>query len=361
MIIGRTATLTEAIGERAPCHYCGPCARGCSTGSYYSTQSVPLPAARKTGNLTLRPHSVVHSILYDAATNRAAGVRVIDSESGEVSEFFARLVFVNASAMGTARILLHSTSEAFPEGLANSSGMVGRNIVEHHARVGARGRFEGYVERYYQGNRPNGIYIPRFRNLDARSRRTDFVRGYGLQGSASRAGWSRGSGLRGLGADFKERLREPGEWRMSLQAYGEFLPNEDNYCTLDGDVTDAWGIPALRFHVNRGENEMAMRRDMAVTAAEMLEAAGALDVQTFDNPQIPPGTANHEMGTARMGKDPRTSVLNGFNQSHDVPNLFVTDGSCMTSSACQNPSLTYLALTARACAYAVEQLRLGEL
>lgn len=361
MIIGRTATLTEPLGERAACHYCGPCQRGCSTGSYYSTQSVALPAARSTGNLTLRPHSVVHSVLYDANADRASGVRVIDAETHEVREFFARIVFLNASAMGTARILLHSTSERFPQGLANSSGMVGRNIIEHHARVGATGRFDGFTDRYYRGNRPNGIYVPRFRNLDAATRRTDFVRGYGLQGSASREGWGRGTSGPGFGRPLKERLRDPGAWIMSLQAYGEFLPDPDNHCTLDPEVTDAWGIPALRFHVGRGDNEWSMRRDMAATAAEMLEAAGARDVTTFDRPEIPPGTANHEMGTARMGRDPRTSVLNGFNQCHDVPNLFVTDGSCMTSSACQNPSLTYLALTARACAYAVDQMRAGAL
>ncbi len=361
MIIGRTATLTEPIGDRAACHYCGPCARGCSTGSYYSTQSVALPAARATDNLTLRPMSVVHSILYDAGTNRATGVRVIDAETGEAREYFARLVFVCASAMGTARILLHSKSESFPDGLANSSGMVGRNIVEHHARVGASGRFEGFLDRYYQGNRPNGIYIPRFRNLDMATRRPDFVRGFGLQGGASRVGWGRGARMSGFGSSFKERLRVPGEWTMTLQGYGEFLPRTDNRCTLDDEVTDAWGIPALRFDVTRGENELAMRRDMAATAAEMLEAAGARDVETFDRPEVPPGTANHEMGTARMGRDPQTSVLNSYNQSHDVPNLFVTDGSCMTSSACQNPSLTYLALTARACAYAVEQVRSDEL
>jgi choline dehydrogenase-like flavoprotein len=361
VIIGRTATLTEPLGDRAPCHYCGPCQRGCSTGSYYSTQSVALPAARATGNLTLRPHSVVHSVLYDAVRGRASGVRVIDAVSGAEREYFARVVFLCASTMGTARIMLTSTSERFPDGVANSSGMVGRNIIEHHGRVGARGRFEGFTDRYYQGNRPNGIYIPRFRNLDARTRRPDFVRGYGMQGSATRVGWGRGSSMSGFGAGFKERLRTPGEWVMQLQAYGEFLPRPENRCTLDPDVKDRWGIPALRIRVTRGDNEVAMRRDMAATAAEMLEAAGARDVERFDLSEVPPGTANHEMGTARMGRDPRTSVLNGFNQCHDVPNLFVTDGSCMTSSACQNPSLTYLALTARACAYAVEELRRGTL
>lgn len=361
MIIGRTATLTEPLGDRAACHYCGPCARGCSTGSYYSTQSVALPAARRTGNLTLKPQSVVHSILYDEQRNRATGVRVIHAETGEETEVFARIIFLCASAMGTARVLLHSTSPSFPAGLANNSGMVGRNITEHHARVGARGRFEGFADRYYQGNRPNGVYVPRFRNLNGAAPSRDFVRGYGLQGSASRAGWGRGRSMAGFGIGFKQQLRLPGEWQMSLQAFGEFLPRTDNHCELDKNVKDAWGIPALRFDVTRGPNELAMRRDMAATAAEMLEAAGAVDVTEFDNPEIPPGTANHEMGTARMGRDPRTSVLNGFNQSHDVPNLFVTDGGCMASSACQNPSLTYLALTGRACHYAVEQTRHGNI
>jgi choline dehydrogenase-like flavoprotein len=357
VMIGRTATLTEPLDGRAPCHYCGPCARGCSTGSYYSTQSVALPAARLTGRLTLRPLTVVHSVLYDAATNRATGVRVFDAETGEEREYTARLVFLCASAMGTARIMLHSVSPSFPDGIANSSGMLGHNIIEHHARVGARGRFEGFEDRYYRGNRPNGIYVPRFRNLDADSRHPDFVRGYGLQGGASRVGWQRGSSMPGIGVAFKERLRAPGEWWMTLQAYGEFLPRPENRAVLDSVVKDAWGIPALRIRVTRGPNELAMRRDMAQTAAEMLEAAGALDVETFDNPGIPPGTANHEMGTARMGRDPGTSVLNGPNQCH----LFVTDGSCMASAACQNPSLTYLALTARACAYAVDQVRRGAL
>ena len=361
VIIGRTATLTEPLGDRQACHYCGPCQRGCSTGSYYSTQSVALPAARRTGRLTLRPRAVVHSVLFDPSSNRATGVRVIDADTGEEREVFARIVFLCASAMGTARIMLHSVSDRFPDGIANSSGMVGRNIIEHHARVGASGTFEGFQDRYYQGNRPNGIYIPRFRNIDAESRRPDFVRGYGLQGSASRAGWGRGASMRGFGPSFKERLRTPGEWQMSLQAYGEFLPQENNRCTLDPDVKDAWGIPALRFHVTRGPNELAMRRDMAATAAEMLEAAGARNVTTFDRPEIPPGTANHEMGTVRMGRDSRTSVLNGFNQCHDVPNLFVTDGGCMTSAACQNPSLTYLAIAARACHYAAERLGRSEL
>jgi len=361
MIIGRTATLTEPLGERQPCHYCGPCERGCSTGSYYSTQSVCLPAARATGKLTLRADSVVESVLFDPATGRARGVRVIDAESREVTEYEARVVFLCASAMGTARILLHSKSERFPDGLANSSGTLGRYVMEHHARVGASGWFEGFTDRYYQGNRPNGVYVPRFRNLDVATRHPEFVRGYGFQGGASREGWGRGARRAGFGASFKRELSRPGRWTMSLQGFGEVLPRAENRCVLDAEVTDAYGIPALRINVTRGPNELAMRTDMAASAAEMLEAAGARDVSTFDRPEIPPGTANHEMGSARMGRDPRTSVLNAWNQCHDVPNLFVTDGACMTSSGCQNPSLTYLALTARACDHAVGLVRRGDL
>jgi choline dehydrogenase-like flavoprotein len=361
MMIGRTATLTEDLGERAACHYCGPCARGCSTGSYYSTQSVPLPAARATGRLTLRSDSVVESVTYDPDTGRARGVRVIDAKTREATEYTARVVFLCASAMGTARILLSSANESFPDGLANSSGTLGRYLIEHHARVGARGSIDGFDDRYYQGNRPVGTYIPRFRNLDAGSRHPDFVRGYGVQGGSGRTGWSRGGRQAGFGPSFKADISRPGPWTMSFQAYGEMLPRHDNRCVLDDEVTDTFGIPALRFNVKRSDNELEMRRDMAATAAEMLEAAGAKNVTTYDLAEVPPGTPNHEMGSARMGRDPKTSVLNGYNQCWDVPNLFVTDGACMTSSAWQNPSLTYLALTARACAWAAERLERNEI
>lgn len=361
MVIGRTATLTQSLGDRAACHYCGPCERGCSTGSYFSTQSVALPAARATGNLTLQPESVVHSILYDPATNRVTGVRVIDAQTLAEREVHGRMVFLCASALGTARILLASTSARFPDGLANSSGVVGRYIMDHESRAGARGTFDGFEDRYYRGNRPNGVYVPRFRNLDVDRPHPDFVRGYAFHGTTQRLGWGRGASMAGFGQAFKQRLRRPGRWEMQLGMVGEFLPREENRCELDVSVTDAWGLPALRLHVTRGPNEEAMRRDAAQTAAECLEAAGARDVQIYDRPEVPPGTTNHEMGTVRMGRDSRTSALNGFGQSHDVPNLFVTDGSVMASSACQNPSLTYLALTARACAYAVEQLSQGRL
>ena len=357
--IGRTATLTEPIGDRAACHYCGPCARGCSTGSYYSTQSVALPAARATGNLTLRPHSLVHRVLYDDKRGRATGVAVIDTETGESLTFHARMIFLCASSMNTARIMLLSTSNRFPNGIANDSGALGHYLMDHHYHVGASAVFEGYEDRYYLGNRPNGIYIPRFRNISEATRQAAFVRGYGFQGSANRQGWGRGNALPGFGRALKHELRTPGRWTMSLGGFGETLPRYDNYCELEDTVRDAYGIPVLRFHVTRDANDLAMRKDMMATAAEMLEAAGAASVSTYDNIQDAPGLGNHEMGAARMGRDAATSVLNAFNQCHAVPNLFVTDGACMTSSACQNPSLTYMALTARACDYAVKALQGG--
>lgn len=359
LIIGRAAVLTEPLGDRAPCHYCGPCHRGCSTRSYYSTLTSALPAARATGNLTLKSRQLVHSVLH--RDGRATGVRVIDMTTGEATEYTARVVFLCASAPGTVRIMLNSTSREFPDGIANSSGVLGRYILNHHSRVGASGRIEGLEDRYYQGNRPNGVYVPRFRNISEATRRPDYVRGFGLQGSASREGWGRGRSMSGFGASFKHALRTPGEWRFTLQAFGEVLPYRDNRITLDPELTDAWGMPALRFDVGRYDNEHAMRRDMEASAAELLEAAGATDITTYDNADIAPGNNNHEMGGARMGADPRTSVLNEWNQCHDVPNLLVTDGACMASSACQNPSLTYMALTARATARAVELMRTGRL
>lgn len=361
MTIGRSAVLTEALGNRAACHYCGPCERGCSTGSYYSTQSVALPAARATGNLTLRPHSLAYNVGYDPQRGRATGVDIIDTQTGERLSFRARVIFLCASSMNTARIMLLSQSPSFPNGIANTSGALGHYLMDHHYHVGASGVFDGYEDRYYQGNRPNGVYIPRFRNISPETRHPAFVRGYGFQGSAQRQGWSRGDSVPGFGASLKAELRRPGRWTMGLGGFGETLPRHDNYCVLDETVTDAWDLPVLRFHVTRDANDLAMRKDMMDTAAEMLEAAGATEVRPYDRIEDAPGLGNHEMGAARMGRDPETSVLNGFNQSHDVPNLFVTDGACMTSSACQNPSLTYMALTARACNYAAASLREGRL
>ena len=360
MTIGRSAVLTQPHHGRAPCHYCGPCDRGCSAGAYFCSLTTTLPAALATGKLTVRTHSIVHSLIYDEDRDVVTGARVIDAESREEVEFRGRLVFLCASALASTQILMMTTSPRFPAGLGNSSGALGHYIMDHHFKLGASGIVPGLEDRYYHGRRPNGIYLMRFRNVDARTRHPDFVRGYGYQGGASREGWGRGISEEGFGVELKNRLRTPGRWRFSMTAFGEMLPRYQNYMTLDESVKDAWGIPAPRFHCTLGENELAMRRDMTAAGAEMLEAAGCTDVSTWED-VYRPGEGIHEMGTARMGRDPKTSVLNQWNQLHEVPNVFVTDGACMTSAACQNPSLTYMALTARAADYAVNAVTRGEL
>ncbi len=355
--IGRCAILTAPHNGRAACHYCGPCERGCVTHSYFSSLGSTLPAARHTGRLTLRPDSVVESVQYDAATGRATGVRVMDAHSGAVTEYRARLVFLCASALESTRILLNSRSAAFPDGLGSSSGELGHNLMDHCFGVGARGTIPGMETMTYTGNRPNGIYVPRFRNV--KTQHPDFVRGYGFQGGAWRSGWGRS--VPGFGAGFKqELLTGHGPWMAGLGGWGECLPRHDNVVSLDPELKDKWGVPALRIQCTFGPNEQAIMKDVQVTAAEMLEAAGARDISTYDD-SAPPGLCIHEMGTARMGRDRRTSVLNGWNQVWDAPNLFVTDGACMASSANQNPSITYMALTARAVAHAVELLKRSEL
>jgi glucoside 3-dehydrogenase (cytochrome c) catalytic subunit len=353
LTIGRTAILTRNHRGRLACHYCGPCARGCMTRSYFSSLNATLPAADATRRLTLRPNSVVESVLFDPAQGRAAGVRVVDGVSGEALEFRAKLVFLCASALESVRILLNSRSERFPQGLGNSSGTLGRFVMDHTMGGGAVGTIPGHQDQKHFSQRPNGIYVPRFRNVTEKTDR--FLRGYGFQGGAFRERWERGVALRGFGADLKRSLREDGPWRMTLYGFGECLPRAENRVEIDPALKDRWGIPALRIDVGWGDNERAMLKDMTATAVEILEAAGAKDITPFleDNP---PGLTIHEMGGARMGRDPRTSVLNGWCQAHDVPNLYVTDGAAMASTACQNPSLTYMALTARACSHAVGQL-----
>lgn len=357
MTIGRTAILTQAHNGRAACHYCGPCSRGCTPASYFSSLGSTLPAAQRTGNLTIQADSIVHSVIYDEENGRATGVRVIDRNTKEEREVYGRLVFLCASAIGSTQILLNSKSRTFPDGLGNRSGALGRYVMDHHFKVGAVADIEGFDDTYYYGNRPNGIYIPRFRNLGTDNEDSvDFLRGYGYQGGASRESWGRGAEQVGFGQEFKHSLRQPGKWRMFLVAFGEILPYEDNYVELDPEKTDPWGIPLLRTSTSIRENERAMREDMKQQAAEMLEAAGGKNVQTFeDTYQV--GEGIHEMGTARMGNDPETSVLNANNQVHGVPNVFVTDGACMTSAACQNPSITYMALTARAVDFAVNEMK----
>ncbi len=357
MTIGRTAVLTRDHKGRSACHYCGPCHRGCRTKSYFSSLNATLPAAEATGRMTLRPDSVVHSVIWDAAQGRVAGVRVIDRLSGETLEFFGTIVMLGASALESTRILLNSTSADFPDGLANSSGVLGRYLMDHTMSTGAKAKFPGWEDHTFTGERPNGIYIPRFRNVTEPS--ADFIRGYGYQGWSWRIGWGRGAHMPGFGPDFKRQLMEPGEWEFELGAFGECLPREENYVELDPDRVDAWGIPALRIHCEWGENERLMMQDGAERAAEMLDAGGGTDIH-LNTDLVAPGLTIHEMGTARMGRDPATSVLNGFNQTWDAPNLFVIDGAAMASSACQNPSLTYMAMTARACHYAVWARNRGE-
>jgi choline dehydrogenase-like flavoprotein len=358
--IGRAAVLTRALNGRAACHYCGPCQRGCVTRSYFSSLNATLPAAQATGRLTLRPWSIVRSIAYDPKIGRASGVRVIDARTREEHAYSARVVFLCASALESVRILFNSSSPAFPNGLANGSGALGLGIMDHIKNGGASGVIPGWEDRTTIGNRPNGILVPRFRNLDAGSRHASFIRGYQMQGGAGRSGWQSRAREAGIGAAFKARLTQLGPWSMSFGGYGEALPRDANRARPHPTQRDAWGIPTLHIDVAWSDNELAMHRDMADSAAEMLEAAGATSIVRRTVPSTP-GNANHEMGGARMGRDMRTSVLNAWNQAHEVPNVFVTDGACMTSSACQNPSLTYMALTARAAAFAVEELKRGNL
>ncbi|MFC5862832.1 GMC oxidoreductase [Acidicapsa dinghuensis] len=358
LTIGRTAILTVPHNGRGACHYCGPCSRGCITRSYFSSLNSTLPAAEATGKMTLRPFSVVHSLVFDSATRRITGVRVIDAQTKETMEFHAKVVFLNASTLESARILLNSATTEFPNGLANSSGELGHNLMDHIMHGGASGIIPGHEDRVQLGNRPNGIYVPRFRNMH--DKHPDFVRGYGFQGGGGREDWRRGTDMAGFGADFKHQLRNPGPWRFTFAGFGECLPNHDNHMELNKDKVDAWGIPTIKVSHKWRENELAMVKDMQVTGAEMLQASGAKDIQLFSVPSLP-GEGIHEMGSARMGNDPKTSVLNAHNQAHDIANLFVTDGSFMVSSACQNPSLTYMAMTARACDYAVNQMKNGEL
>lgn len=356
--IGRCAVLTVDHLGRSACHYCGPCERGCITRSYFSSVNATLPAAQKTGKMTLRPYSVVHSVSFDSKTRRATGVNVVDGQTKASIEFRAKVVFLCASALESARILLNSSTTEYPNGLGNSSGELGHNLMDHVMAAGAEAIIPGNEDRIILGRRPNGVYIPRFRNV--KTKHKDFLRGYGYEGGGYREGWDRGVMQAGFGPDFKKSLSKPGPWRFGVGGFGECLPKHDNFVEIDKQTVDAWGIPVLKMHVTWGENELALRKDMQIAAAEMLAAAGGRRIETFEGDD-PPGFCIHEMGTARMGRDPKTSVLNSFNQAHDVKNLFITDGAAMVSSSCVNPSLTYMALTARACDHAVQQMKKGEL
>jgi choline dehydrogenase-like flavoprotein len=360
--IGRVAHLTASLPHaphRGVCQSRNMCDRGCPYGAYFSSNASTLPAAEKTGNMTLRPHSIVHSVIYDEKKGKAIGVKVLDAQTKEEMDFFAGVIFLNASTLGSTFILLHSTSNRFPNGMGNGSDQLGRNIMDHQYRAGAAASVDGYEDKYYIGRRPNGIYIPRFRNVGS-DQRTDYIRGFGYQGSASRESWSRGVKEMSYGEDLKKSLQEPGPWSIGITGFGECLPYADNRAVINKDKKDAFGLPTLSIDAEWKENEKVMRKDMKEAAAEMLEAAGFKNVHTYDNADNI-GLGIHEMGTARMGKDPKTSVLNKWNQLHEVPNVFVTDGAAMTSSACQNPSLTYMALTARAVDHAVSEMKKGNL
>jgi len=359
LTIGRTAHNTgdTMINGRGTCQFRNRCMRGCPYGAYFSSNASTLPAAEKTGNMTLRPNSIVAEVILDDATQKAKGVRIIDSETKESMEFFGKIIFLNASAIASTQILMQSKSKRFPNGMGNDSGELGHNIMDHHFRVGASADVEGYEDKYFKGRRPNGFYIPRFQNLPHLPKtKQNFLRGYGYQGGASRENWMRGVAELGFGGNFKDELFKPGPWRIGMTAFGEILPYHDNEMRLNENKKDQWGLPTLTFSTTIRDNELKMRKHMATAAAEIFEAGGFKNISTFDN-GYGIGLGIHEMGTARMGRDPKTSVLNKWNQLHAVSNVFVTDGACMTSAACQNPSLTYMALTARAANYAVDELK----
>ncbi len=354
MIIGRVANITQPIQDRVNCQYRNKCWLGCPFGAYFSTQSSTLPAAMATGNLTVRPWSIVTKILYDKDTKKATGVEVLDAETNQTKEYFAKVIFLNASTFNSTKILMSSATDIWPDGLGSSSGELGHNIMDHHLGVGASGMVDGYDDKYYYGKRPNGIYIPRFRNIFGDKR--DYLRGFGYQGGASRQGWSREIAEMNIGGEFKDALSEPGPWTMGIGGFGEILPYHENKMTINKDKKDKWGINVINFDAGLKDNEKKMRIDMKNDAIEMLEAAGVKNVNGWDGDGTI-GRGIHEMGTARMGLDPKTSVLNKWNQVWDAQNVFVTDGSFMTSAACVNPSLSYMAFTARAVDYAVNELK----
>ena len=359
----RQANLSEYdpkvhLGKRGQCQSRDRCDRGCPYGGYFSSQSATIPVAEETGNLTIRPWSVVSEIVYDKEQGKASSVKIKDAQSGEELEFFARIIFCNASTVGTTAILLNSRSESFPNGLGNGSGELGHNIMDHHYGMGASGTMpEGFEETYYKGRKPGGFYIPRFRNIDDETERKDYLRGFGYQGGAFRMNNVPGDKM---GKDLKEEIFKPGPYRIGMTCFGEMLPYHENKMSLNFEKRDQHGMPTIVFDAELKENEMKLRDDGVKCAVEMLEAAGCTDISSY-NSLTAPGACIHEMGTARMGRDPKTSVLNKWNQMHEVPNVFVTDGSCMTSSGTQNPSITYMALTARAVDYAHKQVSEGNL
>jgi choline dehydrogenase-like flavoprotein len=353
LIPGRTANLTQGLTGRQACQYRNACWLGCPYGAYFSTQSSTLPAAAKTGRLTLTPFAIATEILYDRNSKKATGVRVLDAVTNETVDYTAKVVFLCASTLNSAWLLLRSATDVWPGGLGSSSGELGHNLMDHHFRCGASGVIDGLTDKYTYGRRPTGFYIPRYRNLPGEKR--PYLRGFGYQGSAGRQGWSRAVAELGVGGGFKDEVAQPGKWTIGATAFGEMLPRHENMVTLDKAKTDKWALPVIKIDCATGENERLMRRDMINDMAETLEQSGVKEVHPYDGEYFP-GMGIHEMGTARMGRDPKTSVLNEWNQVWDAPNVFVTDGSGMASSACVNPSLTYMALTARAADHAVNEL-----
>ncbi|MFM2290155.1 MAG: hypothetical protein RL684_3298 [Pseudomonadota bacterium] len=358
LICSATAVLSREHNGRGPCQGRNQCARGCPFSAYFSSNGVTLPAAAATGNLTLQPDSIGHSLIYDDAKRRVTGVRVIDTVTRQASEYFARVVFLCASTLNSTAMLLNSRSARFPDGLGNDSGELGHNLMDHHNGGGATASYPKLLDRYYRGRRATSMYIPRFRNVGRRE--PAFTRGYAYEVYTNRADWTRGVGDAGFGAAFKDEITRPGDWQLYTEGYGETLPYHDNRMWLSPGDVDSFGSPKVHVSMSYRENEKRMAQQMMDDAVEMLAAAKLENIKGFNHP-VTPGSVIHEMGTARMGRDPGTSVLNGYNQVHAVPNVFVTDGSCMVSSPAQNPSLTYMALTARAAGHAVEQLKRGEL
>ncbi|WP_367915712.1 GMC oxidoreductase [Leadbetterella sp. DM7] len=356
LTIGRVAHLTNPTEEqlalgRTSCQYRNKCIKGCPYGAYFSTQAATLPAAEKTNNLTLVNDKIVYEVIFDDEKKKAIGVRTIDRNTKKTEEFYSKVIFLNAGAMGTAWILMQSKSKTHPNGLGNESDQLGRNIMDHHLGVGASGSWEGFEDMYFYGKRPNGVYIPRFANWGSDKR--DFLRGFGYQGGGSRG--NKGAGDL-IGAELKATYTHLGGWGFGIGGFGETLPDPRNRFTLSQNK-DQWGLPIINFDAAWRENEMKMRVAMESEAANMLEAAGLKNVRSYNDKEKAPGIGIHEMGTARMGRDPKTSVLNGNNQVWGAENVYVTDGACMVSSSCVNPSLTYMALTARAADHAVNELK----
>ncbi|MBL7743810.1 MAG: GMC family oxidoreductase [Chitinophagaceae bacterium] len=354
LIIGRVANISVPHNERPGCQFRARCWEGCPFGGYFSTQSSTFPAAQKTGNLTVRPWSIVTRVLFDKEKNKASGVEILDAETNTTYEFRSDIVFLCASALNSAWILMNSATDIWPDGLGSSSGELGHNVMDHHYNLGARASIEGFEDKYYFGRRPTGFYIPRFANIGSDKR--DYLRGFGYQGAASRSGWRREIAELNIGGELKDALSEPGPWEVGATGFGEILPYHENKIALDKTKKDKWGLPVLAMDAELKENEMKMRKDIVAEMKAMLEAGGATNVRTWDDGHAM-GHGIHEMGTARMGTDRKTSVLNKWNQVWDAPNVFVTDGAFMTSSACQNPSLTYMAFTARAANHAAEELK----